>query len=85
MQSKVGADDAWLDGLRDDAQRELVRKLTLERIQKGEWEGDPDPHGLESGPSRFTRLVEGVLIGVAVTLVSGWVCSLLRGDSQRSK
>lgn len=85
MQGKAGDEDAWLDGLRDEAQRALVRKLALERIQKGEWEGDPDPHGLESSSSRLTRLIEGVLIGVSVTLLSGWVCSILRGDDKRSR
>lgn len=66
-------DDSWIDGLRSEVRREMIRELALERIRSG--------GGLRSCPptaqSRAERFVETLVIGVGVTLVSAWVCSRL--------
>jgi len=78
---------SWIDGLRKDARRALIRRLVMERIQLGGYDPRPNPHdglsdsGIESSPSssndRVIKAVETVLTGVAVLVVGGWLCSRL--------
>jgi hypothetical protein len=78
---------SWIDGLRKDARRALIRRLVMERIQLGGYDPRPNPHdglsdsGVESSPSasndRFIRAAEAIATGVAVLVVGAWVCSRL--------
>jgi hypothetical protein len=54
-------------------QQQVVRKLATDRIAAGKWGEQPNPHAKET--SYLVRVAEGVLIGVAVTFLSAWVCS----------
>ena len=62
--------DGWLENLRGEARREMIRRLTLERVREG---------GLVGGPRRAVipavcwKLLEAFTIGVAVALASAWV------------
>ena len=75
---------SWIDGLRRDARRALIRRLVMERVQLGGYEARPNPHdglsdsGTEStseSNSRFTRILETVLTGAAVVVIGAYVCS----------
>ena len=80
---------SWIDPVRSDLRREMIVELARKRIRDGYWAEPPDPHGLSdtdaSGnpatttspqeDSRALRIFEGVLIGVAVTVLSAWLCS----------
>lgn len=78
---------SWIDGLRRDARRALIRRLVMERIQLGGYDPRPNPHdglsdsGTESDPSasneRFIRVAETILTGVAVLVFGSLVCSRL--------
>jgi len=77
---------SWIDGLRRDARRALIRRLVMERVQLGGYDPRPNPHdglsdsGTESTPEssgRFTRVLETVLTGAAVVVVGAYVCSRL--------
>lgn len=69
--AREGADDKWLWGLRKDARRELIRRLVMERIQLGGYEGAPAKSDLSS------LLRHPIVVGVLVAVVSGYVCSKL--------
>lgn len=72
------AGDAWITGLRKDLRREMIRELALRRIHQGSGrENQPEP------PTRFSRMVEAFFVGVAVTLVSSWVCTRAMRDAGR--
>lgn len=61
--------DSWIDGLRREARREMMRELVMRRIKTGGREYQPPV------PSRTSRMIEAFFVGVAVTLVSSWLCS----------
>ena len=63
-------DSAWIDGLRRELRREMIRELAMRRIKSGGRDNQPP------GPSRTGRMVEAFFVGVAVTLASSWFCSL---------
>lgn len=63
-------DTAWIDGLRRDLRREMIRELAMRRIRSSG--RDYQPHA----PSRTGRMVEAFFVGVAVTLASSWLCSM---------
>jgi len=79
---------SWIDGLRRDARRALIRRLVMERIQLGGYDPRPNPHdglsdsGIESSPAsssndRLIRVAEAVMTGVAVIVIGAVVCSRL--------
>lgn len=63
------ADMAWIAGLRQELRREMIRELALKRIRSGGRDNQP------AEPSRLGRMTEAFFVGVAVTLVTSWVCS----------
>lgn len=83
MTSKSGMTDEWLDSLRDDMQQQVVRKLAEERIKAGHWGEQPDPH--TGKQSYAVRVLEGVAIGVVVTIMSAWICSSLGVKKDKTK
>ncbi len=68
-------DDSWIDGLRSELRREMIREMALERIK-----GGGTRSCAPSAQSRAERFAETLAIGVGVTLVSAWVCSRLGPD-----
>ena len=72
--------DSWIDGLRSEARREMIRELALERIRSM---GEKSRCSDGARQSRAERFAETLAIGVGVTLVSAWVCSRL-GPGNRS-
>ncbi len=58
----------WIDGLRSDLRKEMIRELAVRRIKSGGRENQP------SEPGRAGRMIEAFLVGVAVTLVCSWLC-----------
>ena len=62
--------DAWIDGLRRELRRDMIRELALRRIRSSSGrENQPREH------TRAGRMIEAFFVGVAVTLVSSWICS----------
>ena len=79
--TKSGAgSDSWIDGLRSELRREMIRELALKRIRSS---GNESCRSGEQ--SRVGRFAETLLIGVGVTLVSAWVCSRLGPDRNGSR
>lgn len=72
------AADAWIASMRRDLRREMIRELALKRIRA---EGRRD----RREPTRFGRMVEAFFVGVAVTLVSSWVCARAMSDARREE
>lgn len=72
------AGDAWIAGLKKELRREMIRELALRRIKQGSGrENQPE------GPTRLSRMVEAFFVGVAVTLVSSWVCTRAMSEARR--
>ncbi len=79
---------SWVDSLRRDARRAMIRRLVMERIEVGGYDPRPNPHdglsdsGTESNLSAPTngaliRFAETVLAGVAVMVIGAMLCSHL--------
>ena len=62
--------DSWVDGLRKELRREMIRELATRRIKSSGREFQPP------AASRTGRMVEAFFVGVAVTLASSWLCGL---------
>jgi hypothetical protein len=68
--------DSWVDGLRKELRREMIRELAMRRIRSNGREYQPQ------APSRTSRMVEAFFVGVAVTIASSWLCSLARKEGR---
>jgi len=62
--------DSWLAGLRQAARRELITRLTLERVREGGLNGTPKEQMI---PDFYWKVIESFAIGVAVALASAWL------------
>lgn len=70
--SGSAGDTPWVDDLRSQLRKEMIRELVSRRIQ--EYGKAPVKQ-----PGRLGRIIEGVLVGVATTIVATWVVSRLGG------
>lgn len=71
--------DQWIDELRQDLRREMIRELAMRRIRSSGRGNQP------AVPSRTERMIEGFLIGVTVTIASSWLCSLIVRSGGRER
>lgn len=65
----LGQPDGWLENLRGEARREMIRRLTLERVREGGLVGGPR----SAVPAVCWKLLEAFSIGVAVALASAYL------------
>lgn len=71
--------DPWIDDLRRDLRREMIRELAMRRIRSAGRDYQPQV------PSRKERMFEAFLVGVAVTLASSWLCSIVSRTEGRAQ
>jgi len=72
---------SWIDGLRTDMRRQMVRELALRRIHSGTGSAS----AAAKQPGRFERFVEGVIVGVGVAIASAWICSRIGLEKRKER